>query len=120
MVSRQFRAPRQHGAAAAEPPLDKAAELLARNHELIGRYSVELFGRSLPDLRTEARRLTLSAAKEYLQGRGEPSPPVADASPNAFLLSGHQPELFHPGVWVKNFAINGLARRHGAATVTLV
>ena len=25
------------------------------------------------------------------------------------LLAGHQPELSHPGVWVKNFALNGLA-----------
>jgi hypothetical protein len=35
-------------------------------------------------------------------------------------MAGHQPELFHPGVWVKNFALNGLARAHGAAAVNLV
>jgi hypothetical protein len=27
------------------------------------------------------------------------------------LLAGHQPEFSHPGVWVKNFALNGLARK---------
>ncbi len=35
-------------------------------------------------------------------------------------MAGHQPELFHPGVWVKNFALAGLARRHGATAVNLV
>ena len=36
------------------------------------------------------------------------------------FLAGHQPELFHPGVWFKNFALGALARRHGAAAVNLV
>jgi hypothetical protein len=44
-------------------------------------------------------------------------PSLASAS---FLLAGHQPELFHPGVWIKNFALNGLARRHGAVPLNLV
>jgi hypothetical protein len=35
-------------------------------------------------------------------------------------MAGHQPELFHPGVWVKNFAINGLARAHGGLAINLV
>jgi hypothetical protein len=28
--------------------------------------------------------------------------------------------LFHPGVWVKNFALNGLARRHGLTPINLL
>jgi hypothetical protein len=35
-------------------------------------------------------------------------------------MAGHQPDLFHPGVWVKNFALNGLARQHEAIPVNLV
>jgi hypothetical protein len=35
-------------------------------------------------------------------------------------MAGHQPELFHPGVWIKNFALAGLARRHGVTPVNLV
>jgi hypothetical protein len=36
------------------------------------------------------------------------------------FLAGHQPEWFHPGVWIKNFALAGLARRHGGAAVNLI
>jgi hypothetical protein len=36
------------------------------------------------------------------------------------ILAGHQPELFHPGVWVKNFALTALARRHHATALNLV
>src|SRR5438445_8629658 len=35
-------------------------------------------------------------------------------------MAGHQPELFHPGVWVKNFAMNGLAKTLGATPVNLI
>ncbi len=35
-------------------------------------------------------------------------------------MAGHQPELFHPGVWVKNFALNGLARATQAIALNLV
>jgi hypothetical protein len=35
-------------------------------------------------------------------------------------MAGHQPELFHPGVWVKNFALHGLARQHGLIPINLV
>jgi len=36
------------------------------------------------------------------------------------FLAGHQPQLFHPGVWLKNFALAYLASRHGAVAVNLV
>jgi hypothetical protein len=36
------------------------------------------------------------------------------------VLAGHQPELFHPGVWVKNCALAGLARRHGVTALNLI
>jgi hypothetical protein len=36
------------------------------------------------------------------------------------LLAGHQPELSHPGVWVKNFALNGLALGLGGLPLHLV
>src|SRR5207302_1260249 len=32
----------------------------------------------------------------------------------------HQPELFHPGVWLKNFALHGIAHGHHARSVNLV
>ena len=40
--------------------------------------------------------------------------------PSAIFLAGHQPQLFHPGVWLKNFALGALARQHGAVAVNLV
>jgi hypothetical protein len=35
-------------------------------------------------------------------------------------MAGHQPELFHPGVWAKNFALSGLAGHYDASPLNLV
>ncbi len=36
------------------------------------------------------------------------------------IVTGHQPELFHPGVWIKNFAIASIARQTGGAALNLI
>jgi hypothetical protein len=35
-------------------------------------------------------------------------------------MGGHQPDLFHPGVWLKNFAIDAYARRLGGTAINLI
>jgi hypothetical protein len=110
------RAPAQDGAVVSRPPLAEAGALLERNRALL-RAGPDLLGRPWPDLRRLARAEAVAAASEYLARRGEPVPPAASES---LLLAGHQPELFHPGVWVKNFALQGLSRRHGVTPLNLV
>ena len=57
------------------------------------------------DPRRSAELLRLGT--RYLRDAGEPVPEFdRDAG---LLVTGHQPEMFHPGVWVKNFA----AQRRG-------
>src|SRR5262245_34496993 len=35
-------------------------------------------------------------------------------------MSGHQPELCHPGVWLKNFVLHRLARKYDGASLHLI
>jgi hypothetical protein len=75
----------------------------------------EILGRN--DLRSLARQSTLAAAREYFHRCGEPVP---ECTEDSILMAGHQPDLFHPGVWVKNFALNGLAKAHRATPLNLI
>jgi hypothetical protein len=103
------RAPAQDGAVVAQPPLHEVGALLAVNRQRLAALE--------GDTRARARHEVLEAARRYLAGRGEPLPP---AGPAALLMAGHQPELFHPGVWAKNFALAGLARAHSATALNLI
>jgi hypothetical protein len=108
-----LRAPAGNGAVVAEPPLSAVGALLEENRRRDP-------GPRLRGLlhRPDARRAVLDAARRYMQGFGEPLPDVPADAP--IIAAGHQPELFHPGVWVKNFALHGLAHRHHLAAVNLV
>jgi hypothetical protein len=37
-----------------------------------------------------------------------------------YILAGHQPQLFHPGVWYKNFVLGGIARQLGGVGIHLL
>jgi hypothetical protein len=116
--ARQLHAPRQPGGLLAEPPLDAVGALLARNRDRLAFASLDLLGRSYSDLRKTARQALRTAASTYLAAAGEPIPELPQT--DSLLVAGHQPELFHPGVWLKHFALNGLARRHGCVPINLV
>jgi hypothetical protein len=115
--SRPLRAPRENGAMVAEPPLADVGRLLDENRRRLARSDIDILGRSLHELRHHARLEAVSSAKAYLRESGEAVPSTEAAS---LIMAGHQPELVHPGVWVKHFALNGLARRHGLTPVNLV
>jgi hypothetical protein len=113
----RLRAPRQDGAVLAEPRLEEVAGLIAENRSRLSVSSLGIAGIPLPDLRRSSRLDAIAAAQDYLRQAGEPLPSF---NPDSLFLAGHQPELFHPGVWVKNFALNRLARQHGATALNLV
>jgi hypothetical protein len=112
-----LKAPREHGAILSFPPLDDVGRLSAANAQRIAAWSYDFGGISLAQLRELARHEAVAVAQRYLEEAGEPAPSFGDGP---LFIAGHQPELFHPGVWIKNFALQALARRHGAVPLNLV
>jgi hypothetical protein len=80
---------------------------------------IKLQGRTLGHMRRWARENCLAAAAAHTAVlRGAPVPPP---DPDAVLFAaGHQPALFHAGVWIKNFALAALAARSGGVGLNIV
>ncbi len=113
------RAPRAHGGVLVHPDKEQTAALLAENlavREQARNYDVQ--GQSLGELSREARRLLLSEARAYTTAYRDVEQLEDNDAP--ILLAGHQPQLFHAGVWFKNFALSALARRHRTHAVNLL
>lgn len=92
--------------------------MIERNHACLARSSCDIQGIALPRLRTQAREALLREAQHYTREYRD-----VDASgrqADLLLLAGHQPRLFHPGVWLKNFALSALAQRVGGQAINLV
>ena len=117
--SRQrLRVPREAGALFAEPSLQEAADLARQNRSCLQCSSANIQGRTLDSLRHWSREQVAGAARSYTSKLLDESIPE---QPFDYLLAaGHQPTLFHAGVWVKNFAIGELASQTGGLAVNLV
>lgn len=112
-----LKAPQQNRAIVAIPPLAKASQLLADNQQIFENCRFEFLGHTLTEIRQIACEELVSKALIYHQVAGESRPELGDAG---IILSGHQPELFHPGVWLKNFALNAIATTNNLTPVNLI
>ncbi len=114
----RWRAPAADGAVLQVPPLREAPQLLAVNRE---RLSIDRVVGALgawDPFRTSARDEALLAARQHTSSYRDLT--FADRNGNTVLMAGHQPKLFHPGVWIKNFALSQLAESARAVAVNLV
>ncbi len=107
----ELRAPRGDGEVLAVPGFDEVPRLVEENRRKLDRTDVMIGGMPLRELRALARREVLEAASPLVR---------IDELSGPLLLAGHQPELSHPGVWVKNFALNGLAKKLGGIPLNLI
>jgi hypothetical protein len=119
MTPQRLRAPSIDAGVLAQPPLERADALLAENRDRLGRWDHDFQGRRAGRLREMARHQVLAQARDYLAAAGL-DVPDGDGPPRHLIVTGHQPELFHPGVWVKNFAAGALAHPGGGAGLNLI
>ena len=71
------------------------------------------------NLAEEARSELVQAAWAYTRSYRDIERPV-DKPGTRLILAGHQPQLFHPGVWFKNFVLDEIAKNHDGVAVNLV
>jgi len=112
LVHSRLRAPTADGFALIDPPLSQAAALIERNRAIGGAFDQSAGFSS--EFRTAARILLLSAA-----AIGEGVEPDGNDLKRPIAIGGHQPELFHPGVWFKNFVLSAIAERVGGTGINL-
>jgi hypothetical protein len=124
---RSLRAPQEDGQKLIEPPLAALPQVLAANRDQLAQIDYDVQGRSLAELSSSARRRLIERAVAYTSQYRDVPARLRDAvaNPDAlpdvpFILAGHQPQLFHPGVWYKNFVLGSLSRQLAAMPVHLL
>jgi hypothetical protein len=116
-MSARFQVPRENHRFLAVPPRDQWPETVRINRQRLVQPA------QLTDLRKQLHQELFS----LLLAENPTAPAEAisllrracdDQIP--MILTGHQPELFHPGVWVKNFATQALAQDVGGIGLHLI
>lgn len=112
--SARLRVPQDHGTILERPPRSGALGIIESNQRLLSRCPQELQAIRLR-ARQELAALALRYSNRYLE-----SPLSLPVDAQAIVMSGHQPALFHPGVWFKNFVLDAVATRSDAISINLV
>ena len=97
-------------------------QLVDNNRLLRAAFDTRVGDLKLWELIAATRRELLTVAFEYTSSYRDAHRPssTADWINAPIIMGGHQPDFFHPGVWLKNFAIDAYARRLGGTAVNLV
>ncbi len=114
-----YRAPREQGGLLCTPSAALTPGLIAVQHEQLQRESTLIWGEPVFRWRTSARRECLDRAVCYSATLDQGSCDRLSAEA-PIVATGHQPELFHPGVWAKNFLASQLAESCGGWALNLV
>ena len=114
----RFRAPQGDGEVLCVPAAEELPALVTSNRQRSELERVEWFGRSLAKLAKSARQAILAEALAYTRQYAQVSEPPAADQP--LILTGHQSDLFHPGVWLKNFEAARLAATCGGTAINLI
>ncbi|MBO8127190.1 MAG: hypothetical protein H0Z38_08160 [Firmicutes bacterium] len=100
------------------PALKDWGTVLAENHQLL---ESEKLKERRQSLRRRVYQEALSYTREVL-GEEEVAQTWADRSVDQsfFLVSGHQPRFYHPGVWAKNFLLSTAVAEAQAIPINLI
>ena len=120
--------PEPSGARLVEPPIvpgpgTGSIEALVDNNRLLrSALDLRIGDMRLHELVAATRREVLLVAAEYTSHYRDVTRPadMADWISRPLIAGGHQPELFHPGVWLKNAVLDAYARQVGGTAVNLV
>jgi hypothetical protein len=117
--ARHIRAPQGDGEVLIEPPLAKIQRVLDENLKRITdipphygyHYETECYN---------ARQQLIRAAVEYTSQYSNATEIANYTDDPNLVVAGHQPELFHPGVWLKNFVLDRCGYLPNTVAINLI
>jgi hypothetical protein len=124
MTARRLRAPAIDGGVLMDPPANAIAGQIAANSAQLADWDYDFQGRRAHLLRAAVRQEVVAAAQRFLKRHNLLTPSIAlksrDFAERPLIVTGHQPELFHPGVWIKNFVTASIADAIGGIGLNLI
>lgn len=114
-----MRPPTAHGEILTSPSYTDWEELARANARAVERWDFPVAGVPVSRLRHYARRQAIAEALAFSTRLGV-SVMTPEPDPGLIVMTGHQPDLYHPGVWIKNFLLQRLTDDTGATGINLV
>ncbi|MCA9006157.1 MAG: hypothetical protein KDA70_12870, partial [Planctomycetaceae bacterium] len=116
-----LRVPRYDDVVFARPDLTQIIGDAEANRDMFQGCSRDRSGKIISSLRSWARRAVLEEAARYTaELTGTPVELPAELDEQLLFITGHQPALYHPGVWIKNLLIGKAAQQTTGLSLNLI
>jgi len=115
MTTIEVEVPQQSGEVVCVPPARTFLATARTNAERLDAADVDLAGVGLREVRIRMRQRIHAEAMRYAADAGLALPENWTAAAGPLIGTGHQPFLFHPGIWTKQL----LAARFGGQAAVL-
>ncbi len=112
-----YAVPRGNREYGAWPPVEKLPALVRSNVKLKASHSLQVLGLPVAEFRGLCRKDTARVVAAYADVVGASLRDLADGP---IVATGHQPELYHCGVWIKNHLAARVAQAAGCASLNLI
>ncbi|QDT89232.1 hypothetical protein [Gimesia algae] len=120
-VRQDLRVPRYDDVVFARPDLTQIVGDAEANRDMFHGCSRDRSGKIISSLRAWARRAVLEEAARYTSElTGSPVDLPRDLDQQFLFITGHQPALYHPGVWIKNLLIGKAAQQMAGLSLNLI
>lgn len=119
MVHSRPLLPVGHGEVLTSPDFSQWADLARDGHARAATWDFEIAGRPAREVRALARREAIEAGAEFSAKLGVPLTQKRDPE-GLVVATGHQPDLYHPGIWIKDFLLQRLSDESDAAAFDVV
>lgn len=118
----KLQPPSANGEFLVVPQTSLLVEVAQANAAALSGCSAEIGGVPCSQLALQARKELLQAALQWTQRYDESAtiPGYSDGYLPTIYMTGHQPELFHPGVWFKNAVLHHVAVNGNGVAIFLV
>ncbi|MDO8963069.1 MAG: hypothetical protein Q7W30_01095 [Coriobacteriia bacterium] len=111
--------PAGHGELVCRPAFEEWAAGARANAEAAATWEFLLCDAPVGPIRAMARADAIESAREFSARLGVDVREVAD-EPALIAVTGHQPEFYHPGVWIKDFLLQRFSEESGAAAIDIM
>lgn len=113
----RLRAPVEDGGIVSVPSVHRARLVAESNAAALNSTGITIAERSLGEMRVWTRAECVTRSLQWMRQTLGLSPRLPEG---LLYVTGHQPSLNHPGVWMKNVAVAHLARCSGTTGLNLI
>lgn len=114
----RIRVPRENGTFLIQPNPQMLVPQLRNRQSRTNATTHTIFGLPLGQFRKLSRAELLKSAQKWTSEILQRD--ISQESRGPLIMTGHQPELFHPGVFAKNIAAHHLADQTGGTGINLI